>query len=476
MSSGGSPVDVVVIGGGPGGYTAAFRAADLGLSVALVERHSKIGGVCLHVGCIPSKALLHVARLLTDAAEAKDIGVHFDEPYVDVERLREATTEVVDQLANGLAGLAKRRGVRIVHGSASFASSNELAIDTPDGIEALPFSNAIIAVGSEPVELPGLPADDRIVYSEGALALAQVPERLLVIGGGIIGLEMATVYEALGSTVTVVEALDDLIPGCDQDLVTPLRRRVEKRYGAIHLSTRVAAIEPTEDGLSVTYDGEDPPPPEIVDGVLVAVGRRASGDLVGADAAGVEVGERGVISVDDQMRTNVPHIFAIGDVVGDPMLAHKSSRQGIVAAEVIAGHPSSFDGRIVPSVAYTDPEIAWAGLTETEAAAGGIEYESSAVPWAASGRAVLQGRGEGRTKLLLEPGSRRVIGAGIVGVHAGDLISEAVHAIEMGSDAEDLALTIHPHPTLSETVGMTAEAAEGTVTDLYLGRRARPQT
>jgi dihydrolipoamide dehydrogenase len=466
-------VDLVVLGGGPGGYTAAFRAADLGLSVAIVERHSKIGGVCLHVGCIPSKALLHAARILAEVEHARTIGIEFGEPQIDAPMLRRATTEVVDRLAAGLDGLARRRGVAVVRGTGRLASDHELAVETADGRRTITFSHCIIAVGSEPARPPGIPEDPRIMDSEGALALEEVPERLMIVGGGIIGLEMATVYEALGSRVTVVEMLDRLIPGCDPDLVAPLRARIDSRYEAIHLGTRVAGVEADGAGLHVALEGEGPTRTQVVDRMLLSVGRRASGDSVGAEAAGVEVGERGVIPVDERMRTNVPAILAIGDVVGDPMLAHKASHQGAVAAEVVAGRDVAFDARAVPSVAYTDPEIAWAGLTETEAAARGIAHEVGVFPWAASGRALAQGRGEGRTKLIVDPESRRILGAGIVGVHAGDLIVEAVHAIEMGSDAEDLALTIHPHPTLSETLGLAAEAAEGTITDLYLGGGAR---
>jgi dihydrolipoyl dehydrogenase len=459
-------VDVVVLGGGPGGYTAAFRAADLGLGVTLVERHSCLGGVCLNVGCIPSKALLHAAKVLSDAREAADIGIDFGEPRVDLDALRAATGATVQRLTGGLAGLAKKRTVRVVQGTGRFTSPHALEVETADGAESIAFEHCVIAAGSEPARLPGLPDDPRVMDSTGALALEEVPERLLVIGGGIIGLEMATVYDALGSRITVVEMMDQLIPGCDPDLVMPLRKRIAGRYEAIHLSTRVAGVEARARSLRVSFEGEGAPPPQTVDRVLVAVGRRANGDRIGADEAGVEVDERGVIAVDAQLRTNVPHIHAIGDLTGEPMLAHKASHQGVVAAEVIAGQDVAFDVRSIPSVAYTDPEIAWTGLTATAAEREGIDHEVATFPWAASGRALTLGRPEGRTKVIVEPGTRRLLGVGIVGVNAGELIAEAVHALEVGSDAEDLALTIHPHPTLSETLMFAAEVAEGTVTDL----------
>ncbi len=477
MSAGGDTgaaghrVDVVVLGGGPGGYTAAFRAADLGLRVVLLESHSRLGGVCTNVGCIPSKALLHAARVLSEAQEARELGITFGEPSVDLDALRSSTGAVVTRLTKGLSGLAKQRGVEVVRGTGRFTSPNELAVETPDGPRTIAFASAVIAVGSAPARIPSMPDDPRVIDSTGALALADVPGSLLVVGGGIIGLEMATVYDALGSRITVVEMLDQLIPGCDPDLVKPLRARIEKRYEAIHLGTRVASVEAAEGGLRATFEGDDAPQARTFDRVLVAVGRRARGGEIDAQAAGVEVDERGVIAVDERMRTSAPHIHAIGDVTGDPMLAHKATHQGVVAAEVIAGHPSAFDPATIPSVAYTDPEVAWMGLTETEAKAKRIAHEVAAFPWAASGRALSVGRGEGRTKLVIDPGSRRILGAGIVGVNAGELIAEAVHALEMGSDAGDLGLTIHPHPTLSETLGFAAEAAEGTITDLYLGKR-----
>jgi dihydrolipoamide dehydrogenase len=463
----GDRVDVVVIGSGPGGYSAAFRAADLGLSVTLVERHETLGGVCLNVGCIPSKALLHTARVIADAEESAAHGVSFGEPKVDVDALRAWKDEVVGKLTGGLAGLAKQRKVTVVHGDAAFTGANTLEVAG----EEIAFSNCIIAVGSSPARLPFVPDDPRVIDSTGALALDELPGRLLVIGGGIIGLEMATVYDALGSRVTVVELMDQLIPGCDPDLVKPLHKRISGRYEAIHVKTSVSAVEASDEGLKVTYEGG--PEPETFDRVLVAVGRRPNGGAIGADRAGVEVDERGFIRVDGQMRTNVPHIYAIGDVVGDPMLAHKASHEGKVAAEVIAGHDVAFDAQTIPSVAYTDPEVAWMGLTETKAKADGIEYEKASIPWAASGRALTLGRPDGQTKLLIDPSSRRILGAGIVGVNAGEILAETVLALEMGADAGDVALTIHSHPTLSETVMFAAEMAEGTITDLMPPRRRR---
>jgi dihydrolipoamide dehydrogenase len=471
VSDAGGRADVVVLGGGPGGYTAAFRAADMGLRTTLVERHSRLGGVCLNVGCIPSKALLHAAKLVTDAEHARDIGISFGPPTIDLEGLRGFTESVVGRLTGGLAGLATRRGVEVVRGEARFSDAHTLRVEGPEGERDVAFEHCIIAVGSTPVRLPDLPDDPRVMDSTGALALREVPGRMLVIGGGVIGLEMATVYDALGARVTVVEMLDGLVPGCDRDLVAPLQARIAARYEGIHTGTRVTGVEARPEALVVRMEGPGAPERIEVDAILVAVGRRANGDRIGAEAAGVTVGDRGVIPVDARMRTDVPHIHAIGDVVGNPMLAHKATHQGVVAAEVIAGRDVVFDARSIPSVAYTDPEIAWTGLTETAAAAEGVPHEVAVFPWAASGRALTVGRAEGRTKLVVEPGTRRILGAGIVGVNAGDLIIEAVHALEMGADAEDLGLTIHPHPTLSETVGLAAEAAEGVITDLYLGGR-----
>jgi dihydrolipoamide dehydrogenase len=467
-------VDVVVLGAGPGGYTAAFRAADLGLRTVLVERYEKLGGVCLNVGCIPSKALLHIAKVVTDAEESAAFGVRFGEPEIDVGALREWKGSVVDRLTSGLAGLAKQRKVRVVRGTGTFASASSLVVETDDGPETIAFRHCIVATGSRAVQLPGLPYDDpRVIDSTGALELPDVPQRLLVIGGGIIGLEMATVFDALGSQVTVVELMDSLIPGCDADLVRPLHRRIEKRYESIRLETRVTSVEPTPEGLRVHFEGKDAPEAALYDRVLVAVGRAPNGASLGAESAGVNVDERGFIHVDAQMRTNVPHIFAIGDVVVGPMLAHKAMHEAKVAAEVIAGHDVSFDVRSIPSVAYTDPEVAWTGLTETEAAAQGQAVEKATFPWAASGRSLSLGRDEGMTKLLFDPETHRLLGAGMVGPGAGELLAETVHALEMGSDATDIALTIHPHPTLSETIGLAAEAAEGTITDLYLPRKTR---
>jgi dihydrolipoamide dehydrogenase len=459
--------DLVVLGAGPGGYTAAFRAADLGLKTILVERYPRLGGVCLNVGCIPSKTLLHAARVIAEAEEMAEHGISFVKPTVDLAALGAWKESVVAKLTGGLAGLAKRRKVEVLTGVGRFTGPNVLTV----GEETVSFEHCIIAAGSQAATLPGLPDDPRIVDSTGALALTEVPERMLVIGCGIIGLEMATVYDALGSRITLVEVLDALIPGCDPDLVRPLHKRISGRYEEIMLGTRVSGVTAQKQGLEVEFDGGRS---AVFDAVLVAVGRRPNGALIGADAAGVTVDERGFIPVDAQMRTNVGHIHAIGDIVGGPMLAHKASHEGKVAAEVIAGVGGGrivFDPRAIPSVAYTDPEIAWMGLTETEAKAGGVTVEKAVFPWAASGRALSLGRDEGLTKLLFEPGTRRLLGAGMVGVNAGELIAETVHAIELGANAEDLALTIHPHPTLSETVGFAAELAEGTITDLLAPRR-----
>ncbi|MBV9417556.1 MAG: dihydrolipoyl dehydrogenase [Solirubrobacterales bacterium] len=458
---------VVVIGSGPGGYTAAFRAADLGLKTVLIERYDTLGGVCLNVGCIPSKALLHAARVVADVEEMADHGVKFGKPKVDVDALREWKQSVVGRLTGGLAGLAKQRKVEVITGVAELTGPNTVRV----GDRNVTFDNCIIAAGSEAATLPGLPGDQRIIDSTGALELPLVPKRLLVVGCGIIGLEMATVYDALGSKVTMVELLDQLIPGCDPDLVKPLHKRISDRYEAIHLKTKVESVEASEKHLVATLSGGES---HKFDGILVAIGRRPNGRAIGADAAGVNVDDAGFIPVDRQLRTNVPNIYAIGDVVGGPMLAHKASHEGKVAAEVIAGHDVQFDARTIPSVAYTDPEVAWMGLTETEAKEQDVEYEKAVFPWAASGRALSLGRDDGMTKLLFDPGSHRLLGAGIVGVNAGELIAETVHALEMGSDTEDIALTVHPHPTLTETIGFAAEMAEGTITDLMPPRqRAR---
>ena len=470
--------EVLVLGAGPGGYTAAFRAADLGKKVVLVERHATLGGVCLNVGCIPSKALLHAARVIADAEEMGHFGVSFGEPRTDLDKLRGWKNGIVAKLTKGLASLAKARKVTVVEGAAQFASPHSLEVQTKEGRKVVSFDHCIIAAGSQSAELPGFPYDDkRLMDSTGALDLADVPKRLLVIGGGIIGLEMATVYDALGAKVTVVEFMDRLIPGADPDIVKPLARRIEKRYEKILLKTKVAKIEALPEGLRATFEGADAgspaPAPEVYDRVLLAVGRRPNGRNIGADKAGVNVNERGWIPVDRQMRTNVPHIFAIGDIVGEPMLAHKATHEGKLAAEVITGmHHHAWEARTIPSVAYTDPEVAWMGLSEPEAKAQGIEYEKAVFPWAASGRALGMGREEGLTKVLYEKGSKRILGAGIVGVNAGELIAETVLALEMGADAEDIGLTIHPHPTLSETVFFSAEIAEGSITDMMPPKRA----
>ena len=459
--------EVVVLGAGPGGYTAAFRAADLGKQVVLIEKHASLGGVCLNVGCIPSKALLHVAKVITEAEEVSHHGVTFSKPSVDIDKIRSWKESVIGKLTGGLAGLAKQRKVQVVRGLAKFTSANSLSVQTEDGEKIVSFDNAIVAAGSSVARIPGFPYDDpRIIDSTGALALQDIPKRLLIIGGGIIGLEMGTVYDALGSKISVVELMDQLIPGADKDLVKPLHNRIAKRYEAIYLKTKVVKIEPQKDGLKVTFEGEQAPEPQLYDRVLMAVGRRPNGREINAEAAGLVVNERGFIPVDKQQRTNVPHIYAIGDIVGDPMLAHKAVHEGKVAAENIAGHKAFFEPLTIPSVAYTDPEIAWMGLTETQAKAQGIAYEKGAFPWAASGRALSVARDEGMTKVLLDPKTRRILGAGIVGVNAGELIAEAVLALEMGADMEDIGLTIHPHPTLSETLCFAAEMAEGTITDL----------
>ena len=458
---------VLVLGAGPGGYTAAFRAADLGLQVVLVERFPSLGGVCLNVGCIPSKALLHAAKLITEAEEMAPHGVTFAKPEVDIDKLREwKAKDVVGKLTGGLAQLAKQRKVSVVHGTAKFTGPNTLFVETPEGGKTIVFDHAIVAAGSEAIKLPFQPEDPRIMTSTGALALADVPKRLLVIGGGIIGLEMGTVYDAFGSKVTVVERGSQLIFGCDLDLVRPLAKRMEKRFEKILYNTGVTGMEARDDGIHVTLQAGEKQETQVFDRVLVAIGRRPNGRTIGLEAAGVNVDERGFVAVDKQMRSNVPHIYAIGDIVGQPMLAHKAVHEGKIAAEVIAGHKVEFQALVIPSVAYTDPEVAWVGVTETEAKEKGLEIEKGAFPWAASGRALSLARTEGMTKLIMDKESKRVIGAGIVGPHAGELLAEAVLAIEMGATAEDIGLTIHAHPTLSETICFAAEMAEGTITDL----------
>lgn len=460
---------LVVLGAGPGGYTAAFRAADLGMKVTLVERWPELGGVCLNVGCIPSKALLHAARVVEEAHDASEFGIEFGRPAVDPGKLMAWKDRIVGQLTQGLAGLARRRGVEVVTGTGRFTSGHMLEVQHGDGTRELEFEQCIVAAGSEPIRLPGLPDDPRIMDSTGALDIDALPGRLLVVGGGIIGLEMATVYEALGVAVSVVELTETLIPGCDRDLVKPLAKRVGSRYETIMLGTRVTGMDARDDGIAVRFEGASAPEQEaIYDRVLVAVGRKPNGGLIGAGQAGLAVDERGFIAVDKQMRTNVGHIFAIGDIVGQPLLAHKAAHEGKVAAEVAAGEKSYFDARAVPSVAYTDPEIAWAGLSEDDARAQGLAYTKGVFPWAASGRSLTLGRSDGLTKLLFDKSTGHLLGAGMVGPNAGDLIAEAVLAIEMGCDAEDISLSVHAHPTLSETVAFAAEAAAGTITDLYI--------
>ena len=462
--------DVVVLGAGPGGYTAAFRAADLGKKVVLIERYGSLGGVCLNVGCIPSKALLHVAKVISEAEEMGAHGVSFAKPKVDIDQVRAWKESVVNRLTGGLAQLAKQRNVQVIQGVGQFIAPHHIKVETAQGEVSVSFDNAIVAAGSQAVKIPSFPTDPRVMDSTGALALVDVPKSLLVIGGGIIGLEMATVYHALGSKITVVELGEQLIPGCDKDIVRPLHKKIEKHY-EILLKTKVAGLEAKKDGILATFDGENAPAPRKFDRVLVAVGRRPNGKLIGAENAGIQVNEQGFIPVDKQQRTNVPHIFAIGDIVGQPMLAHKAVHEAKVAAEVIAGHKAAFDARTIPSVAYTDPEVAWMGLTETEAKAQGVDYEKASFPWAASGRALSIGADYGITKLLVEKESRRVIGAAIVGPNAGELIAEAVLALEMGADATDLGLTIHPHPTLSETLCFAAEMVDGTITDLFIKKK-----
>lgn len=464
--------EVLVLGSGPGGYTAAFRAADLGKKVIMVERHERIGGVCLNVGCIPSKALLHTAQIINEADEMGGHGVKFGKPEIDIRELATWKDSVVKQLTGGLQGLAKQRKVDVVNGTGSFTSPNTLKVDGKDGDKTISFDNCIIAAGSRVTEIPVFPHDDpRMMDSTDALELEDIPKRLLVIGGGIIGMEMATVYDALGSKITVVEMQDSLIPGADKDIVKPLLKRVQDKYENIYLSTKVESIKPLKKGLKVKFDGKDAPEEDTFDKILVAVGRTPNGKLIDAEAAGVAVDDQGFIATDGQMRTNVPHIFAIGDIVGQPMLAHKATHEGKVAAEVIAGQKSVFEPMTIPSVAYTDPEVAWMGMSEDEAKKEGINYVKGAFPWAASGRSLSLGRDEGLTKALFEKDSGRLIGAGIVGPNAGELIAEAALALEMGADAEDIGLTIHPHPTLSETLCFAAEMAEGSITDLMPPRK-----
>jgi dihydrolipoamide dehydrogenase len=462
---------LLVLGSGPGGYTAAFRAADLGMQVTMVERWSNLGGVCLNVGCIPSKALLHAAKVIEEAESMSEHGIAFGAPALDLEKLREWQGSIVRKLTGGLRLLSKQRKVEVVQGTGRFVSPNVLEVMSNSGSERIRFDQCIIAVGSEAIRLPGMPADPRIMDSTDALTLPEFSGGLLVIGGGIIGLEMACVYDALGSRVSVVELTPQLIPGCDPDLVRPLERRIRGRYEQILLGTKVTKVEALPEGLRVTFEGEKAPPPTVFERVLVAVGRVPNGKTIAADVAGVKVSDRGFIPVDKQMRTNVPHIFAIGDVASMPMLAHKAMHEAKVAAEVAAGESRAFDARAIPSVAYTDPEIAWVGLSETEAKAKNIPYKKGTFPWVASGRSLSIGRDEGFTKMLFDPETHRVLGGGVVGTNAGELISEIALAIETGSDASDVGLTIHPHPTLSETVAAAADAFEGTLTDLYIPKK-----
>jgi dihydrolipoamide dehydrogenase len=465
---------LVVLGSGPGGYTAAFRAADLDVDTVLVERYASLGGVCLNVGCIPSKALLHAAAVIDEAEAMAAHGVTFGAPKLDLDKLRDFKTKVVGKLTGGLASMAKQRKVRTVQGVGTFVSPNEMEVQTTEGTKLLRFEHAIIAAGSQAVRLPAFPWDDeRIIDSTGALELKDVPKKLLVVGGGIIGLEMATVYGALGSEVTVVEFMDQLIPGADADLIKPLAQRLAKKLKGVHLKTKVVEAKAGKKGIEVSYEGESIPETTVFDRVLVAVGRSPNGNKIGADKAGVAVTDRGFINVDTQMRTNVPHIYAIGDLVGQPMLAHKATHEARVAAEVVAGMKSYFDARVIPSVAFTDPEIAWVGVTEREAKEKGLKIGVGRFPWAASGRAIGIDRTEGFTKLIFDEETHRIVGAGIVGPHAGDLISELCLAIEMGAEAADIGLTIHPHPTLGESVGMAAEVYEGTITDLYIPKKKK---
>jgi dihydrolipoamide dehydrogenase len=465
--------EVVVLGSGPGGYTAAFRAADLGKKVILIERYGTLGGVCLNVGCIPSKALLHTAKVITEAEETAAHGVSFGKPDINLEKIRHwKANDVVGKLTQGLSAMAKQRQVTVIQGVGEFTTSHQIKVTKVDGqTETIGFEHCIIAAGSQSTKFPGVKDDPRIMDSTGALELKDIPKRFLIVGGGIIGLEMGTVYDALGSKVSVVELSDGLIQGCDRDLVRPLQKRMEQRFEKIMLNTKVTSIEPKADGIHVGFESEGKSESQMYDRVLIAIGRRPNGKAIKAELAGVTVTDQGFIPVNKQMRTNVSHIFAIGDIVGQPMLAHKATHEGKVAAEVIAGHKVEFQALTIPSVAYTDPEVAWAGITELEAKQKNIEIEKASFPWAASGRALSNNRSEGTTKLIFDKETHRLIGAGITGVNAGELIAETVLAIEMGADAHDLGLTIHPHPTLSETVCFAADVKEGTITDLYIKKR-----
>lgn len=458
--------DTVVIGAGPGGYSAAFRAADLGRSVILIDRGNTLGGVCLNVGCIPSKALLHVAKVMDEAEEISAHGVVYSKPNFDLNKVRGWKESIVTRLTGGLKSLARKRKVTTIQGDAAFVGPHQIVVATPGGDKTVSFDSAIIAVGSAPIRLPFIPDDPRVIDSTGALALEDIPGRMLVLGGGIIGMELGQVYQRFGAEISVVEMMPQLIPGADKDIVAPLMKRMSSRFKEILLETRVTAVEALRDGLIVTFEKDGETWQNTYDKILVAVGRSPNGAKISAGAAGVTVDARGFIPVDRQMRTNVPHIFALGDVVSQPMLAHKAVHEGHVAAEVIAGHKAAFDAAVIPSVAYSDPELAWVGLTETEAKAQGIRIKKAIFPWAASGRSLSMGRDDGLTKLILDPDTKRILGAGIVGQGAGDLIAEIALAIEMGADAADIALTVHPHPTLSETIGLAAEVFEGTITDL----------
>ena len=464
--------NLVILGSGPGGYTAAFRAADLGLDVILIERSSSLGGVCLNVGCIPSKALLHAAKVIEESKEMLDKGIDFGKPKIDVSKLRGWKEGVVSKLTSGLSTLANKRNVTVLHGVGKFVSPNEIEVKTGNSLTTVNFKKCIIAAGSEPSKMPNSPSDPRIIDSTGALQMDDIPDRLLVIGGGIIGLEMATVYEALGSKVSIVELTDKLMPTFDRDLIRPLHKMMQKKYEAIMLGTSVTSLDVKKEGISVGFSGNQAPSKkEIFDKVLVAIGRTANGLSIGADKAGVITNKKGLIEVDNQQRTNQDHIFAIGDIVGEPMLAHKATHEGKVAAEVASGMKTFFDARVIPSVAYTDPEVASVGISEDQAKEQGIDYEKGVFPWAASGRSLALGRSEGITKLIIEKNTKKILGAGIVGSNAGDLIVEVGFAIEMDATTEDIGLTIHPHPTLSETIGFAAEVAEGTITDLYIPKR-----
>ena len=462
---------VVVLGAGPGGYTAAFRAADLGLKTILIERYPSLGGVCLNVGCIPSKALLHISKVKSEIEELKEHGIELGSGNPDAKSVRSWTESIINKLTSGLKTMAKKRKIEIVEGLGTFSSKNSIEVNNNGETKTIKFDSAIIAAGSQASKLPFLPDDPRIMDSTDALLLENIPNRMLVIGGGIIGLEMATVYASMGCKITIVEMLESLISECDKDIVRPLEKRIKKIYEKIYLKTGVTSVVAKKSGLEVSFEGKDAPEKDLFDAILVAVGRTSNGNKIGADKAGVNVDNRGFISVDNQQRTNVANIFAIGDIAGQPMLAHKATHEGKLAAEVIAGHKVGFDDRVIPSVAYTDPEIAWVGLSETEAKEKGIDYGKGVFPWAASGRSLALGRDEGVTKILFDKVTNRIVGAAIVGPNAGDLIAECVLAIEMGSDAEDIGLAIHPHPTLSETVAMAAEVFNGTITDLYIPKR-----